>query len=132
MCVAARDASGRRAGDGGAGESGGRTMKRILSIAGALALALALAGAMSAASAQPGKSGERDMRDPAAQEMPRQGGMGRQSGMRGRDMRPGEDMQMRRGPHHMSPEERQQLRQDIRNHGRDVYGDPRRRDERRR
>jgi hypothetical protein len=107
-------------------------MNRILGIVGAVALALTLAGAMSAAVAQPSKSGERSMRDPAMQEWPRQGGMGRDDNMRGRgrEMRQGE--MMGRGPHHMSPEERQQLRQDIRNHGRDVYGDPRRRDDRRR
>jgi hypothetical protein len=102
--------------------------QRILRIAGTVLLAVTLTGAMSAAWAQPGRNGDRRPGDRGPQQM-QPGEMGRRGDMRDmRDMRDRE--QMRGGMYRqMSPEEREQLRRDIRDHGRDVYGD---RDQRRR
>lgn len=105
------------------------TKQRILTIAGTAVLALGLALGAADASAQPGRNGDRPGRDADARQLQR-GDMGRRSDPREHQremMREREDM--RRGMHHLSPEERRQLRRDIRDHGRDVYGD---RDARRR
>lgn len=106
--------------------------QRILGIAATVVLALALSGTMPVATAQPGKDGDRGARGPGSEQMQR-GDMGRRDDMQNqRGMREREEM--RRGMQQMSPDERQQLRRDIRNHGREVYGDrdPRRGDGRQR
>jgi len=94
--------------------------QRIVRIAGAALLALALCGAALDASAQPGRDGGRGNRDDGARQLQRERAEAmeqrRQQMMRERG-------EMRRGMHELSPEERQQLRRDIRDHGRDVYGD---------
>jgi hypothetical protein len=105
--------------------------QRLLRIGGTAVLAATLAGAMSAAWAQPGRGGDRGPGERGPQqtqpgEMGRRGDMQGMQGMQGMHDRE----QMRRGmARELSPEEREQLRRDIRDHGRDVYGD---RDQRRR
>lgn len=93
---------------------------RVAMIAGAALLALALCGIAPGASAQPGRSGERAPRDAGARQLERERAEAmeqrRQQTMRERG-------EVRRGMPPLSPDERQQLRRDIRNHGRDVYGD---------
>jgi hypothetical protein len=44
-----------------------------------------------------------------------------------RDLRPPDRGQNRPGPGHLSPEQREQLRRDIYDHGRDIYRDRKRR-----
>ena len=99
----------------------GRAIKRFLRIAGMVLLVAAVAPAW----AQAGKNG-RPMAEPDRRGVGDQQREQRREQMR-EQMREREDM--RRGPHDMSPEDRRQLRRDIRDHGREVYRD---RDARRR
>lgn len=81
-------------------------MNRFVRIAGTALVACAMSVAVSAAWAQPGKANGRGNRDADT----------RQSGSRQTDA----ERQRERG---MSKEDREQLRRDIRDHGRDVYQD---------
>ncbi|MCC6610649.1 MAG: hypothetical protein IT515_13375 [Burkholderiales bacterium] len=99
-----------------------RIGQRVLRTAGAAALALVLAGAMTAASAQSGRNGDRGSGDRGPQQV-QPGDMSRRGDMRGTRDTPDRG-QIGGGTYRqLSPEEREQLRRDIRDHGRDVYGD---------
>lgn len=83
-------------------------MNRFVRIAGTVLLASVMAGTMSGAWAQAGKGGGngREMRNPDARQSP-----------------PRQSDADRRHERELSPEERERLRSDIREHGRDVYRD---------
>lgn len=81
-------------------------MNRFSRIAATVLLALMMSGVMSGASAQGGNGNGRGSRDPDARPSP-----------------PRQADVDRRRRQELTPEEREQLRRDIREHGRDVYRD---------